>query len=109
MKIVETIHGPRLREDDELGTVRSIAGREWKLEAGTWGHRWRAPDCMATIGLSDKAKLDMPYSVFGTCYPNFEVAARFAVKRHNKTVADAREVLRRWPEQIAQNLDRDGN
>ena len=108
IEIVETPHGPRLREVCEIGTVRTIMGREWKLEAGTWGQRWRARDCMATVGLNDKANPDMPYSVFGISYPTFEAATRFAVKRHNKTVADAREILRRWPDAIPPSLEREG-
>lgn len=104
--LIDTPHGLRLRERESLGAVRTVAGRDWTLEAGTWGHRWRADGCMATVGLSDKANPEMPYSVFGVSYPTFEAATRFAVKRHNKTVADAREVLRRWPYTLPLSLEK---
>lgn len=92
----------RLRESEPAGTVRTVRGRNWTLEHGRFGHRWRAEDCMCTIGLSPADTPDYPYAVFHIRYKEFEVAARFAVRKHNQIVKDAKKVLAKWPSTIRQ-------
>jgi hypothetical protein len=94
----------KLAETEPLGTSRTINGRVWILEQGYYLHRWRAADCMCTIGLSKPEHSDNPYTVFETRYPTFEAATRYAVRKHNAILRDAKRMLDRWPDEIKPTL-----
>jgi hypothetical protein len=104
MTVVKNQLDMKLMETEPMGTSRIIGGRKWILETGFTSHRWRAADCMCTVGLSDKGHIDMPYAVHGVAYPDFDTACRYAVRKHNQIVRDAKKILDRWSDPINQVL-----